>query len=219
MIIQCVNCNKNFEVDSSLIPENGRNIQCGSCDHIWFYRHIKINTKPNNPIDNSKNDKMDISPILEKKTIVAKDMSSTKKQSIDMQNLDQLSKTNNAPELSVSNNFNLGTSMDIYYWVSLKLNKMISVSYSQNYIMQSKVNGSFLFLIPEKNSDFDIRNTGYNMLNNSFGLYPLGTPFANVCSEPSSAAALILEADIPVTPSASGSLSPAEITWILSLNS
>jgi len=76
----------------------------------------------------------------------------------------------NLPLNMNSNNFNLGVSADIYYWFSLKLNKMISVSYSQNYIMQSKVNGSFLFLIPEKNSDFDIRNTGYNMLNNSFGL-------------------------------------------------
>ena len=41
MIIQCVNCNKNFEVDSSLIPAEGRNIQCGSCNHIWFYKNPK----------------------------------------------------------------------------------------------------------------------------------------------------------------------------------
>ena len=39
MIISCINCGKKFDVDSSLIPENGRNIQCGSCDHIWFYKH------------------------------------------------------------------------------------------------------------------------------------------------------------------------------------
>ena len=37
MIIQCINCNKNFDVDSSLIPSTGRKIQCGSCNHIWFY--------------------------------------------------------------------------------------------------------------------------------------------------------------------------------------
>ena len=37
MIIQCVNCNKKFEVKSSLIPDIGREIQCGSCNHIWFY--------------------------------------------------------------------------------------------------------------------------------------------------------------------------------------
>ena len=37
MIIECINCNKVFEVDSKLIPENGRTIQCGSCNHVWFY--------------------------------------------------------------------------------------------------------------------------------------------------------------------------------------
>ena len=38
MIIQCTNCNKKFEVDPELIPEKGRTIQCGSCNHNWFYK-------------------------------------------------------------------------------------------------------------------------------------------------------------------------------------
>ena len=37
MIIECINCHKKFEVNSDLIPESGRNIQCGSCNHIWFF--------------------------------------------------------------------------------------------------------------------------------------------------------------------------------------
>ena len=37
MIISCENCNKNFEVDSDLIPEKGRLLQCNACDHKWFY--------------------------------------------------------------------------------------------------------------------------------------------------------------------------------------
>ena len=37
MIIECINCHKRFEVDSNLIPEDGRNIECGSCNHIWFF--------------------------------------------------------------------------------------------------------------------------------------------------------------------------------------
>ena len=37
MIIECINCNKVFEINSELIPENGRTIQCGSCNHVWFY--------------------------------------------------------------------------------------------------------------------------------------------------------------------------------------
>jgi predicted Zn finger-like uncharacterized protein len=40
MIIECIKCNKKFEVNSDLIPEEGRTIQCGSCDHIWFYNKI-----------------------------------------------------------------------------------------------------------------------------------------------------------------------------------
>jgi len=42
MIISCENCNKNFEVDSALIPENGRLLQCSACDHKWFYKISKL---------------------------------------------------------------------------------------------------------------------------------------------------------------------------------
>ena len=38
MIITCPNCNKQFKIDNSLIPEEGRDLQCGSCNHIWFYK-------------------------------------------------------------------------------------------------------------------------------------------------------------------------------------
>ena len=41
MIIQCINCNKNFEVESSLIPTSGRNLKCGSCNHTWLYKPNK----------------------------------------------------------------------------------------------------------------------------------------------------------------------------------
>ncbi len=36
MIITCPNCNKQFRIDNSLIPNEGRDLQCGSCNHIWF---------------------------------------------------------------------------------------------------------------------------------------------------------------------------------------
>ena len=38
MIIVCINCNKKFNVDSNLIPSDGRQIQCGSCGHNWYYK-------------------------------------------------------------------------------------------------------------------------------------------------------------------------------------
>ena len=43
MIITCNNCNKNFEVDPSLIPEKGRLLQCNSCDHKWFFKKENLN--------------------------------------------------------------------------------------------------------------------------------------------------------------------------------
>ena len=45
MIIECVNCNKKFEVNSELIPPTGRTIQCGSCNHVWFFNPNKANLK------------------------------------------------------------------------------------------------------------------------------------------------------------------------------
>ena len=43
MIITCPNCNKKFKIDNSLVPEDGRDLQCGSCDHTWFYKKDEIN--------------------------------------------------------------------------------------------------------------------------------------------------------------------------------
>ena len=38
MIIICPCGEKKFEVDGNLIPEKGRTLQCGSCDHKWFFK-------------------------------------------------------------------------------------------------------------------------------------------------------------------------------------
>ena len=38
MIITCNNCNKKFDIDSTLIPDKGRLLQCASCDHKWFFK-------------------------------------------------------------------------------------------------------------------------------------------------------------------------------------
>ena len=47
MIIDCINCNKKFNVDPNLIPYEGRQIQCGSCNHTW---HYTIKTVSSNPL-------------------------------------------------------------------------------------------------------------------------------------------------------------------------
>ena len=45
MIITCPNCNKKFKIDNSLIPDEGRDLQCGSCNHIWLYKINEENSK------------------------------------------------------------------------------------------------------------------------------------------------------------------------------
>ena len=47
MIIECINCNKKFNVDADLIPKQGRQIQCGSCEHIW---HFKMESSLKEPL-------------------------------------------------------------------------------------------------------------------------------------------------------------------------
>ena len=44
MIIDCPICNKKFDIDQDLIPTDGRLLQCGSCNHKWFFK-LNINEK------------------------------------------------------------------------------------------------------------------------------------------------------------------------------
>ena len=53
MIIQCINCNKKFNVNDELIPSNGRQIKCGSCNHNWHFEIEKPSDKT--PAINSEN--------------------------------------------------------------------------------------------------------------------------------------------------------------------
>tara|TARA_B100001093_G_C26598096_1_gene914669 strand:- start:248 stop:709 length:462 start_codon:yes stop_codon:yes gene_type:complete len=67
MIIECINCSKKFTVNSDLIPSTGRTIQCGSCNHVWFF-------DPNNLILESRK-----KPKIEKKTSITNFVSENKK--------------------------------------------------------------------------------------------------------------------------------------------
>ena len=46
MIITCPNCNKKFQIDANLVPDVGRDLQCGSCKHVWFYKAENENSPP-----------------------------------------------------------------------------------------------------------------------------------------------------------------------------
>ena len=40
MIITCNNCDKKLDIDSNLIPQKGRLLECGSCKHKWFFKKV-----------------------------------------------------------------------------------------------------------------------------------------------------------------------------------
>ena len=67
MIIQCKNCQKKFKLDESLIPSEGRILQCGNCNNKWHFKkedNLEVEIKPKIvKVDNSK-----IKPILDSKT-------------------------------------------------------------------------------------------------------------------------------------------------------
>jgi predicted Zn finger-like uncharacterized protein len=59
MIISCSNCNKQFKINPSLIPDNGRDLKCGSCNHIWFYKLEDNKIEPPTFIDNFEDKKIE----------------------------------------------------------------------------------------------------------------------------------------------------------------
>ena len=44
MIITCPNCKKKFNIDPTLINNEGRDLKCGSCDHVWHYKVEDVNS-------------------------------------------------------------------------------------------------------------------------------------------------------------------------------
>ena len=82
MIIICPSCKKKFNLDINLIPSEGRDLQCGSCEHIWFYKKqepisetlkinddiaIQENEDNDNLNDNKSNDQEIKRPVEENK--------------------------------------------------------------------------------------------------------------------------------------------------------
>ncbi len=59
MIISCEKCNKKFELDTSLIPNTGRLLQCGSCSHKWHYKPKKTIVSRPEPVKINKYETQD----------------------------------------------------------------------------------------------------------------------------------------------------------------
>jgi len=106
MIIQCINCNKNFEVSSSLIPETGRNIQCGSCNHSWFFTHIDKTTSLKDLSINGDENVGIIDTIEDKEINLNQETDESKKLVVNKKNLFEPIKKKSIPKVNKSTNFN-----------------------------------------------------------------------------------------------------------------
>ena len=62
MIIECPACSKKFNIDEKLIPDEGRLLKCGNCDHTWFFKkeqNIKLEAETAE-VNDIKEDKSEI---------------------------------------------------------------------------------------------------------------------------------------------------------------
>ena len=69
MIIECPACSKKFNIDEKLIPDEGRLLKCGNCDHTWFFKkeeNIKLEAETTklNEINQNKSE-INIEPVEE----------------------------------------------------------------------------------------------------------------------------------------------------------
>ena len=80
MIITCPCEKKQFKIDSSLIPQEGRELQCGSCERVWFYKpkneseapltlNENISEKKTEPAIETNDKKPEVRKNLQKKII------------------------------------------------------------------------------------------------------------------------------------------------------
>ncbi len=57
MRLICPNCDAQYEVDDSVIPSEGRDVQCSSCGHTWFQKSAaQLEADGETPVDSPKQD-------------------------------------------------------------------------------------------------------------------------------------------------------------------
>ena len=99
MIVSCPCGKKKFNLDISLIPEEGRLLQCGTCDRKWHYS-LPLDTKDSNAnissnVSESKIDNDYVSNEVETKNDIVNEI----KQSINNNSIEK--KQNNISILSI----------------------------------------------------------------------------------------------------------------------
>ena len=78
MIITCPCGDKKFNVDASLIPKEGRELQCGFCERKWFFKKnegsIKLENELSKNISTDNDINEDYSNIEKTDTIIEKNV-------------------------------------------------------------------------------------------------------------------------------------------------
>ena len=93
MIITCPCEKKQFKIDSSLIPQEGRELQCGSCEKVWFYKpkneseatlilNENISENEINPASETNDKNLEFSKNLQKEKIIEPEIKNKKAKEI-----------------------------------------------------------------------------------------------------------------------------------------
>ena len=110
MIVSCPNCSKKFNISESLIPKNGRLLQCSNCNHKWHFQipyESADNVEAIKLIDTQEqNNKENIAPKISKNQKSTKKNKTIKKK-IYKKDKETISKTENKNKISNEKNISL----------------------------------------------------------------------------------------------------------------
>ena len=120
MIIECPCKKKKFNIDINLIPAEGRNLQCGSCDRVWFYKKEDPITEPlqinEDIVIKEKEYSENLNKDKPKDELIKKQVEENKKTETE---LSKIKKTNNKPEVIKKNQSSKFFSYLIVFIISL----------------------------------------------------------------------------------------------------
>ena len=94
MIIICPSCKKKFNIDINLIPSEGRDLQCGSCEHVWFYKKEDPISEPlqinDDIVINEKEDSENLNKDKSKDQLIKQPVKENKKRESELSNIKKI---------------------------------------------------------------------------------------------------------------------------------
>ena len=109
MIVSCEKCTKKFNIRDDLIPDEGRLLQCGNCNHKWYYKFPNQNVDlSKKSVDNLRSnesiinqEKKIIEKIVKKSIPVEKNENKEEEKNINNKNSKKLKKNSNFLKLTI----------------------------------------------------------------------------------------------------------------------